>query len=46
MVSDGDGVEEKAAGVEEAGVAGVGVVNGLGEDPSATYRPGRDLAGI
>ncbi len=39
-------MEEKAAGVEEVGVAGDGVVHGLEEGPSVTYRPGRDLAGI
>ncbi len=44
-VLDGDGVEEKAAGVREDGVAGDGVVRGPVEGPSATYRPGRDLAG-
>ena len=45
MDTDGVGVEGKVAGVEEAGAAGDGVVHGLVEDPSATYRPGRDPAG-
>ncbi len=45
-VSDGDGVEEKVDGVEEAGVDGDGVAHGLVEGPSATYHRGRDPAGI
>ena len=45
MDMDGVGVEEKADGVEEDGVAGDGVVHGLEEDRLAIYRLGRDLAG-